>query len=331
MHYLRNSRAAYLLWLIFKPHSHPKRYLGFFGIVLDLPITVVVILFISIHLLLAMTTSFLYDITFNGSSEEFRVTIYHHIYYSIITQISPGFTEFSPANDVGRALSASQSIIGLIVNTFFLSIIFSRAVHPRNVFEICPFMLHNPLTNQVTIRLYSKYPDPIHNIEFRLYRLFFFKTETGQTLGRSEEFSIQPSNRKYVRPYYGLLINCPIGKRRMKWDKPKKDSTTAYNSLPYNWYTETDIFSGSFYLVISAETSSGNVHQVFDFPLNAKHLRCGHHTMMNDGVELNAKTWYDYRKYRWDIWNEVIPADCNNCKLKNCIARKADYESTNND
>lgn len=314
-----------IMWEASHFRMHPYRTFGIFSFLFTCRLQHMIIIYFSVHIFFAIIFAFIYSIHYSSYSAYlyFDESSYvYRLYFSIVTQISPGFTEFLPSNDLSRLITPIHGIIGIVINGLFLSLLFARAVHPYNVFDVVPFILHSPNRNQLIIRMYSKYPEPVHNLDFNFYRFYIFNNEHGEQLGRTEEIKILPEKRKMIRPYYGLLLRIELSYDALDWSDTLEDDQKIRTSMPYNWFVNDNRYNGHYYLIISADTTSGTAYYVQDFFLNRKNIRCGEHMLLNHQKNLDIFSWYNYRRYSWETWGKRIEPDCSLCKFPKCIYKK---------
>jgi len=316
----RFSKNPHFFWELRRLWRHPHHYRGALGFLLEISNTWVIVLFTGVHILFALLIAGQIEIISNSTSDAHSaISSWDKFYFSITNQISPGFTEYIPNDNRSQRILAAQSFFGTIFNALLFALIVAKLFFPSDVFEVSNLILHNPKTNSLVIRLYSKYPGTVFDLEAKFFRFVFEENENQRTIGRTEEIPITPTDRKMLLKNYGLLLSVPVLIDQVDWTEDTRDS--PLEGMPYNWFQSDVDMLGHFYLVLSAETSTGKVYQVINFFLGKETFRCGHHHLLNRGMELNTQSWYNYTLYNWSTWNKFDKADCSQCKLPNCMGK----------
>lgn len=301
-------------------NSHPKMYKGMFGELQNLNVYNILVLFLLCHFSVALFSLNFFEVMDQGGEV---VGFYKKIYFSFIIQLSPGFTEFLPVNVFSRSVIVLQSFLGVLINTFFLSLAFLKVIHPRNVFSIAPVVLFDPVSQELVFRVYSKYPEPVYNIKFDLFRFNTYE-QSGQIIGNSEKIDITHS-REFILPYYGLLLRVNVGSKEISWSDITQNGSVR-DFIPFNWLGRSEENKGHYYLVVSAEVSSGKSFQSEMFDLFGGGFDCGRHMLMNDGIKLEIDEWTNYKRYNWDSWGRWKSPECEKCSLPRCINNRVSYD-----
>lgn len=289
----------------------PKSYYGLFSFFIKQRLYVLFLVYFLLISIFSFSFSFFYLIEYAGpiTSRPSEVCYFHRLYYSVITFISPGFTEFLPKNDLSRLLSIVESIIGMTFNVLFLSILVARALMPYEPFVIVPFVLYDPIRKTITARFYSTLPTPIYNINFKLHRFFIFDNKiTNKQMGRTIEISTNPNYRNMLIPNYGILVKVSVEKE-LNNIRASIEKLHNRKKIPIEWLLiEENLYvEGHFYLTIEAETSYGKMFQRKDFYLNKKNIKCGRHALLNENKKFTLNNWYNWKEYRWDLWGKFLP------------------------
>ena len=313
------TRFYEIFWLLNPFRKHPGLYYGKFGILFKLPLGMVILFYFVVFFISASFFGLFYDISHQSDSSE--ILYFDKLYFSAITQLSPGFTDYRPNNTASKMIVIFQSLLGLVFNALFVSLIFSRAVHPQNPFEVVPFLLYNPERKRISIRFYSKFPEAIHDLNFEFYRFIIYNNEIGQVMGRRDRIKIITEKKKVLLPFYGLVLLIDVQDVNNDWIGKPDSAESGFSFIPANWLSVESKLSGHYHLVLSGDTSAGKTFQIINYYINKKQVRCGEHFLLNHEVPLDINTWYKYHLYRWDHWEKHAPPKCNKCSLTNCFLK----------
>jgi hypothetical protein len=295
-------------WGIRKLFSkRPKSYYGIFSFVFKSKLYWLFIIYIFGVLLITYTFSLFYNIAYAGLDEVSIqcVNWFQKWYYSLITFISPGFTEFLPLDDTSRLITSINGLVGISFNALFISLLIARALQPHEPFEVVPFLLYDPEKKTLTTRIYSTLPSNCYNISFKLFRFLIAENDHKKQMGYTREIKILPEDRNVLMPNYGLLLRTEVDvEENPHHSSVKKDYRRK--KIPISWLIpEHDKYlDGHFYILLEAETVYGKMFQKFDFYTTKKNIKVGRHTLLNEGYNLNLSNWYDWKKYRWDLWGK---------------------------
>ena len=90
-------------------------------------------------------------------------------------------------------------------------------------------------------------------------------------------------------------------------------NTYMRKKVPIEWLlpTHKKYIKGHFYITIEAETAYGKMFQLVNFYPNRNDIKVGRHSLLNDNKKLTLENWYNWQKYRWDLWGKysIIPED----------------------
>ena len=299
--------------MIFK--KRPKSYYGAFSFFFKGKLHSFFTVYIILVLVVSLGFSFFYDLVYAGPfvAKPSYIGWGDRWYFSLMTFMSPGFTEFLPYNGFSRVLSSINGLVGLSFNALFLSILVARALQPHEPFEIVSFLLYDPKMKKLTARFYSTLPSNCYNLSFRMFRFVIYENEPGRQLGSTREVDISPNYRNVLLPNYGLLLRAEVDLD----ENPQHASTKnphIRKKIPLEWLIpEHDKCpSGHFYITVEAETPYGKMFQMIYFYLSKKDIKIGRHTLLNEGMRLTLDNWYKWKSYRWDLWgkfNEIPDLD----------------------
>ena len=285
----------------------PKAYYGVFSFLFTKKLYLLFLGYIFLIFLISISFASFYDLIYAGPTTNhiMNVTWFHKFYYSLTTFMSPGFTEFLPLNDSSRILTMINGIMGLLFNAFFLSVLVARILQPHKPFEIVPFLLYDSVSQQLTARFYSTLPDNCYNLKYRLFRFGTFTNHAGKEIGKTLEIEMSPGYRNVLLPNYGILL-------RAKVDLDNNAQNASFNNtytrkkVPIEWLlpTHKKYVHGHFYLTIEAETSYGKMFQLVNFYPNKNDIKVGRHMLLNDDRKLTLENWYNWKEYRWDLWEK---------------------------
>ncbi len=286
----------------------PKSYYGIFSIFFRIKLYKLFFIYIFLVLLVSLLFSFSYNLVFAGPdiANPITITCIEKWYFSLMTFISPGFTEFLPMDSFSRLLSIVNALIGLSFNALFLSILVARALQPHEPFEIVPYLVYDPRTQKVSIRFYSTLPSSCYNLHFRLFRFLIYQTKQGKQMGSTREIMLSPNYRNTLLQNYGILVHAEID---LNENHQNASTIRAHKrkKIPIEWIIpeHKKCPDGHFYLTIEAETLQGKMFQTIYFNLNKQDIKIGHHKLLNEGETLTLGNWYDWKKYRWDLWGKI--------------------------
>lgn len=288
-------------------NKSPKSYYGIFSIFFKVKLFILFFIYIILVMLVSLSFSFFYDLIYAGHEDYscISITWLEKWYFSIITFMSPGFTEFLPINTLSRILVVFNGLIGLSFNALFLSILVARALQPHEPFEIVPFLLYDPRTKQITIRFYSTLPSTCYNLSFKIFRFAIYESH-GKQMGSTREIKVSPHYRNTLLNNYGILIRAEVDFEENPQNASMK-RTYRRNNIPIEWLIpeHPKYPEGHFYLTIEAETIQGKMFQTIDFYLNKDNIKIGHHKLLNEETPLSLNTWYNWKKYSWNLWGEI--------------------------
>jgi len=291
--------------MLFK--KKPKSYYGAFSFFFKSKLYLLFIVYISVVLIISFAFSFFYNLSYAGPSSINPICInwLHKWYFSLMTFMSPGFTEFLPVNDVSRILSAANGLLGLSFNALFLSILVARALQPHEPFEIVPFLLYDPEVKKLSARFYSTLPSSCYNLSFRLFRFLMYENEFGKQLGATREINISPNYKNVLLPNYGILLRADIDLDKNHQHASSK-RVHKRKKIPVEWLLpeHEKCPDGHFYLTIEAETPYGKMFQTINFYLLKNDIKIGRHKLLNEGEKLSLDNWYKWKSYRWDLWGK---------------------------
>jgi hypothetical protein len=289
-------------------NKHPKSYYGIFSIFFKAKLFVLLIIYILLVLLVSYFFSLFYNLIYVGSSDYQCISVewLEKWYFSIMTFMSPGFTEFLPIDTKSRVISVLNGLVGLSFNALFLSILVARALLPHEPFQIVPFMVYDPRTYKITLRFYSSLPFNCYNLRFRLFRFSIYQNKQGKQLGSTREITITPDYRNTLLKNYGILLNTKVDFE----ESPQNASTSNTHkrkNIPIEWLIpeHTKCPDGHFYLTIEAESMQGKMFQTCNFYLTKDSIKIGQHKLLNEGEILSLNNWYKWKKYRWDLWEKI--------------------------
>lgn len=288
-------------------NKNPKSYYGIFSIFFKAKLFVLFLIYILLVLLVSLCFSFFYEIHYAGSNLTLiEITWIEKWYFSIITFMSPGFTEFLPTDTLSRILSVFNGLMGVSFNALFLSILVAKALQPHEPFEIVPFLLYDPRIKKFTIRFYSTLPSNCYNLTFRLFRFSIYQNTQGKQIGSTREIKVSPHYRNTLLKNYGILIKAEIDFDENPQNASMKKTYTR-KKIPIEWLIpEHDKCpEGHFYLTIEAETIQGKMFQTINFLLNKDNIKVGHHKLLNEDNQLTLDNWYNWKDYQWDLWGEI--------------------------
>lgn len=283
----------------------PKSYYGIFSFFFKSNLYWLFFVYISLVLAITGIFSIFYIISYAGPehlSPEY-IKWHHKWYYSLTTFISPGFTEFLPVNDGSRLLSSINGLIGLSFNALFLSLLIARALQAHAPFDIVPFLLYDPETKFLSARFYSTLPSSCYNLSFRMFRFLIYENQNSTQMGSTREIKLSPEERNVLVPNYGILLRAEIDSNENSQHASAKNTHTR-KKVPIEWVLpgNKNYSEGHFYITIEAETVYGKMFQTIDFYFEKGDLKVGRHNLLNEGKKLSLKNWYNWRKYRWDLW-----------------------------
>lgn len=309
------------LWPNARLSRHPKRSYGLFNTLFTLNVWqlilahTIIIIFVS----LIFSVAYEYYYTSPNGNEMINHQFSDYFYNALIQHIAFAGGNILPHEGISRWLKLSQGYFGLIQNVLFLSLIFARALHPHNVFEITPFLLHSPKKGSLTIRLYSKYPEPVHDIVFRFDRFMITENAEGQNVGRRESIKIYPKYRRLLYPFYPQVIKIPIMEKTREWSEKLEDvDAQEWPGIPVNWFQMSNS-QEHLYLTVSGQTTAGVAFQIQTFYFTSDNLRCGEHRVFLPEESEFGSNWYDYTKYTWKNWAAYDPPKCEDCKVPKCL------------
>lgn len=287
--------------------NKPKSYYGIFSFFFKSKLYVLFFIYLIVIALISLAFSFSYELVYAGPAESCpnRIYWFHNLYYSLVTFISPGFTEFMPANDYSRIMSSFNGVVGLSFNALFLSILVARALQPHEPFEIVPFILYDPVLKRLTARFYSTLPANCYNLSFKLFRFVVYEDSLGRQIGRTSEMIVAPNYRNVLLPNYGILVHADIDMQENAQHSSFK-RTHQRKKIPIEWLlpSHKKCPDGHFYLTVEAETPYGKMFQTQNYYLNKNDIKIGRHTLLNEGVKLTLDNWYKWKDYRWDLWGK---------------------------
>lgn len=288
--------------------EHPRVVFWWPYLVSNTSLKFIFLLFAFSHALFALLFSVFVEVSYSGPKEGTETGLsvwWYSLYYCFVVQISPGFTEFVPTNDQSRVFSVVNGFVGLIINAFFISLLISRAIQPKNIFEICPFLIINVKKKLAEIRLYSKFPGNVYDIEFSFYRFLLHQHDGDRIFGRTEEIEIRPSRRKMLRSRYPYIVRFSLSDEDLNWDDIFLSEGEVRRAIPMKWLAEHSKFRGHFYLYVKAETNFGSVYQIQDYELNPENIVVGESKVVFEDKDVDLKDWYDFRRGNWKNWNKV--------------------------
>ncbi|MDP8051393.1 hypothetical protein QJU23_03005 [Pasteurella atlantica] len=291
-----------------KSSTHPKSIHIFQNWISKRSIIQLIILFLVSHIALATVFSLVISVKYSGQICNLSMSqdaFLYRLYFSLISQISPGFTEFIPANDVSRTLSTLNSFVGILIDAIYVTILVTKLLLPIDVFEICPYLIINEKKEELQIRLYSKYQKSVFDVEFSFFRFFIYETEEGGVLGRTEEIFIHPPKRKLLRSRYPYIIRVGLSKEETNWLDLFENEGEIRNKVPINWLNGKDEKRGHFYLLIKAQTDMGTIYQVKDYFFNKDCIKKGKAKVVFDDINVSLDDWYDHNKGNWYNWNKL--------------------------
>ena len=287
--------------------SHPKSYYGIFTFFFKSKLYMLFLFYLTVSLFIAISFSFFYELVYAGpvNLTPYKITWLHKLYYSIITFISPGFTEFLPINNYSRVISSINGLVGITFNAFFLSVLVARALQPHEPFNIVPFILYDPMSKKLSSRFYSTLPDNCYNLSIRLFRFAMYEDSLGRQFGTTLEIKISPHYRNVLLPNYGIHIGAQIDMDH----SPQNASLLRKHirkKIPIEWLTtdKSEYQDGHFYITIEAETPYGKTFQTQYYYLNKNDIKIGRHALLNEGTKLSLENWYNWKIYRWDLWGK---------------------------
>lgn len=291
--------------MLFK--KKPKAYYGAFSFFFKSKLYLLFIVYISVVLIISLAFSFFYSLSYAGPAiaSPDCINWMHKWYFSLMTFMSPGFTEFLPIDDISRGLSSVNGLLGLSFNALFLSILVARALQPHEPFEIVPFLLYDPAVERVSARFYSTLPSSCYNLSFRLFRFLMYENEHGKQLGATREIDISPNYKNVLLPNYGILLRTEIDLNENHQQASTK-RIHVRKKIPIEWFLpeHKKYPDGHFYLTIEAETPYGKMFQTINFHLSKDDIRIGRHQLLNEGQKLSLENWYKWKSYRWDLWGK---------------------------
>lgn len=314
------SKNPHFLWEVSRFGRHPHHYRGVLGFLLELSNFWVIILFIVSHIIFAVIFSTQIEIIQElDSSAHSEYNFWDKIYFSLINQISPGFTEYLPSTTRTQVILVVQSFLGAIFNALLFALIVAKLFFPGEAFEFSRMILHDPARNALVIRMYSKYPGTVFDLDIKFFRFMIGRTIEKKSIGRQEEIPIMPSKRMVLKKNYGLLLRIPLLKEEVEWNTDVRD--LDLEGMPFNWFQNFEQTTGHFFLAVSAESQTGKIYQVQHYYLTPDTFKCGRHQLFNKNIELDVNSWYDYTTYDWKTWNAFDDVSCLDCTLPNCLKK----------
>lgn len=314
------SKNPYYLWELGRFKRHPRHYRGFLGFLLEIRTGWAFLLFVMFHFLIALMFAATLDLEHSSlwGQGNIKADFNERLYFSLINQLTLGFTEYLPTTGASQILLLLQSYIGLLLNALILAIIVSRVFQPKDVFEVAPIMAHDTQAGQLVFRIYSKYPEAVYNLNAELHRFSIGEAGQPSVIGVTTVISTTPANRRILLKNYALLIKVSID-----YSEKKYEGKLHSKRIPWSWLGEHQTRS-ELLLVLSAETSTGTVHQFQRF--SSISFICGRHRLLNEGIDLDLESWYDFRNYRWSTWGKIsVGHDA--CQAKHCGC--VSYETNN--
>lgn len=283
----------------------PKSYYGAFSFFFKSKLYSLLAVYILLVLAISLGFSFCYEIVYAGPEVATPLAIkwFHKWYFSLLTFISPGFTEFLPSSDASRLLASINCLIGLLFNALFLSILVARALQPHEPFEVVSFLAYDPRQAKLSCRFYSTLPASCYNLSFKLFRFLILENDIGHQMGTTREISISPTYRNALLPNYAILIRAEVDLD----ENPQNASTKARHTrkkVPLEWLLKghEKCPEGHFYITIEAETPYGKMFQTKSFYLTEQDIKVGCHQLLNEGDKLTVENWYEWKSYRWETW-----------------------------
>jgi len=308
--------------------AHPKttkKMLSFLG---QQNVVTLLVLFITSHVISASVIALFIKVSYGGPDAVSEVTspsYWHRFYYCMISQISPGFTEFVPSNDPSRILSLSNGFIGLVINAIYISLLVSQVLRPKNVFEFGSHIAVNEKEKSGEIRIYSRLRNDAVYIEFSLYRFLLHKREDGRVWGRTEEIRVHPKDRKLLRSRYPYIIRFDLEEDAASWENVLSAEGQVREKVPIGWLSKNGSEKcGYFFVMVRAETEFGTAYQRKEYRVGTSDFRFGKSVPVFDDVEVTLDDWHNPQKGNWRNWNKTevssdsIFSDAKNIESTTC-------------
>lgn len=292
--------------------GHPRSYYGAFSFFFRSRLYVLFLTYVAGVIISSGILSAIIEVEYAGpeGSRPRAISWEHHFYFATTTLISPGFTEFVPRDDASRRFALAGGVFGIAYNALFLSILVARILQAREPFVVVPFLLYHPRNKTLTARFYSTLPTPAFNLRVRFFRFVIHTDESiAAQVGRTIEIATEPKERSTILPHYGLLVRVKVAQGGGA-DRPDPSDTELRAECPRDWVLP-DLHHGHFDLVLEAETTYGKMFQSVRFFPGRRQIRCGTHSLLNEGRAFSLDDWYHWWDYRWDLWSRrnPIPAD----------------------
>lgn len=289
--------------------AHPKttkQILSFLG---QQNVLVLLGLFIASHATTASVIAVFLQVSYGGPGvigETTSLSYWHRLYYCMTSQISPGFTEFVPTNDVSRSLALLNGFTGLAINAIYIALLVSQVLRPKDVFEFGSHIVVNNQEMCGEIRLYSRLRTEAVYIEFSLYRFLLHKREDGRVWGRTEEVRVHPKDRKLLRSRYPYIIRFDLADDFIPWEDVLTAEGQVRENVPVSWLMKLSSEKrGYFFVMVRAETEFGTVYQRKEYRVGTSDFRLGKSIPVFDNVEVTLDDWHNPQKGNWRNWNKT--------------------------
>lgn len=261
--------------------------------------------YLAVMMITVVGTSVAIGVTYAGPSDPgatFHDDFLARLYFSANNVLSPGFSEYVPTTRRDQVLALSETVVGVGLNALFITLLVGRALRPRSPFVVVRFLLYDPERRALVVRFYHRLPVNLYDVQIAMHRFGTAVDGHGDQVGRSVAIITRPSSRQIVRPFYGILVRLSVADKPT--DDPRIDNVSGpISDIPVEWLTDR---SGHFYLTVSGDSIFGRIYQTVDYFISSDQLKVGKHRLLNDGLELHLPDWYNWRLYRWDMWENYI-------------------------
>ena len=266
-------------------------------------------LFVASHAVTASVIAIFIRVSYGGPEvirEATSPSYWHRLYFGMTSQISPGFTEFVPANEASRFLALLNGFVGLVINAIYIALLVSQVLRPKDVFEFGSHIVVNKQEMRGEIRLYSRLRTEAVYIEFSLYRFLLHKREDGRVWGRTEEVRVHPRDRKLLRSRYPYIIRFDLADDLTPWENILIAEGQVREKVPVDWLSKSSSEKrGYFFVMVRAETEFGTAYQRKEYRVGTSDFRFGRSVPVFDNVEVTLDDWHNPQKGNWRNWNKT--------------------------